>query len=283
MKRKKKQIYVYAKLSNIDLSFVRIGGAGLANCMFMAARAYILSKKNHWTLIDPTWFKISIGPYLRKEKDKRHYYKHFKKQGVSGLKKISLLIFTKKYRKQKTGSNGIVIVEGLENYFKDLLPDYELVYQYFTSIINYNKINTDNIEHDKPIIGIHVRLGDYVQSLRTPITWYEGIINQINDKYNGQCFFHLFSDGTDEELKNLLSIVNVCRVFYGNALADILALSKCNLIIGSDSTFSGWGAFLGQVPVIFPKCHFGNVLVNKERQIILNNSDTIPKSFLNTL
>ena len=37
--------YYYPALSDKDLGWIRIGGPGLANCMFLAANAYISSKE----------------------------------------------------------------------------------------------------------------------------------------------------------------------------------------------------------------------------------------------
>lgn len=40
--------YYYPKLSNRDYGWFRVGGPGLANCMFFAANAYISAcKSNH--------------------------------------------------------------------------------------------------------------------------------------------------------------------------------------------------------------------------------------------
>lgn len=274
------KIYVYPKLSNIDLSVVRIGGPGLANCMFVAARAYIIAQTNHWQLVSPTWFKLSIGPYLRGEKDKRHYLGLFKKQGISGLKKCCLLIFGRKFHKQtNTVKKGVITVNGLGNYFEDLLPHYDLIFSYFIEITRKTILRKICNEDFSRIIGVHIRLGDYIPSLRVPIDWYKNLIDQINQTFPDRFNFFIFSDGTDQELIDLLKKENVSRAFLGNALADIWALSRCKLIIGSDSTFSGWGAFLGQVPIIYPNCHYGNVLINRENQLILKD-DIIPDSFL---
>ena len=275
------KIYVYPKLSNIDWSFMRIGGPGLANCMFVAARAYVIAQTNHWKLINPTWAKISMGPYIRGEKDKRHYFGLFKKYGISGIKKSILLIRSKKYGEREIPEqNGLINVCGLGDYFVGLLPHYNLLYSYFASIINPNIVKTIEKTDFCKVIGLHVRLGDYISSLRTPTSWYKCMIEQINNRYPDRFEFQIFSDGRDDELDELLSISNVSKAFYGNALADIWALSKCRLIIGSDSTFSGWGAFWGQVPIIFPACHFGNVLLNTNKQLVLNENDIIPESFL---
>jgi hypothetical protein len=242
--------------------------------MFVAARAYIIAQTNHWEFVSPTWFKLSIGPYLRGEKDKRHYLGLFVRHGVSGLKKCCLLMFRK-----KSVNKTIITVDGLGNYFEDLLPHYDLIFSYFTEITRKNILKRVSNEDFSRIVGVHIRLGDYVPSLRIPIDWYKNLVDQINLTFPDRFQFFIFSDGTDQELIDLLKTRNVSRAFLGNALADIWALSRCKFIIGSDSTFSGWGAFLGQVPIIYPKCHYGNVLINRENQLILKD-DIIPDSFL---
>ena len=84
----------------------------------------------------------------------------------------------------------------------------------------------------------------------------------------------IFSDGSDAELKDLFDLPNVQRVFFGNAISVIYAISKCCYLIGSDSTFSGWGAFLGQVPCLFYRKHYGRVLKDQSREIVEDNTNT---------
>lgn len=55
--------------------------------MFVAARAYILSRRENAGYISPTWTKLSPGTFLRQEKDKRVYFKIFNELGIRGLKK----------------------------------------------------------------------------------------------------------------------------------------------------------------------------------------------------
>lgn len=69
----------------------------------------------------------------------------------------------------------------------------------------------------------------------------------------------------------ITSMKSVQRVFFGNAIADIFAISKCCYMIGSDSTFSGWGAFLGQVPCLFYRKHYGPVLKDQSKEIVEND------------
>ena len=263
MEKNKIQKYIYPKLPSFcDLYVIRFGGSGLANCLFVAARAYILAKKNNAKYIEPTWLNFTPGPYIRKDKDKRHYCRLFNKIGVRGVKKIAVLCFK---------NNQITKIMGLSSYFADLLDNHTLVKELIDCSVRSSvkdKLSGLNFNN---IIGIHVRLGDYVSSRRISIDWYKAIIEQINKHTNYKFKFWLFSDGTQQELSDLISMNCVERKFFGNALADILALSKTRLIIGSNSTFSGWAAFLGQVPVIFPKKHFGQVLIDENFELVLNN------------
>ena len=74
--------YIYPILSPHDFGWLRISGSGLANCMFVVTRAYLLSCKYQCKLIAPTWRKFSIGPFLRRERDKRIYSDIFKTFGI---------------------------------------------------------------------------------------------------------------------------------------------------------------------------------------------------------
>ena len=60
--------------------------------------------------------------------------------------------------------------------------------------------------------------------------------------------FLLFSDGNDSELAELSSMHFVQRVFVGSAIADIFGISSAKALIGSHSTFTDWGGYLGQIP-----------------------------------
>jgi len=278
------KVFVYPKLpAKYDFRFVRYRGSGLANCLFVAARAFLIAQKNGWYLLNPTWGNISIGPYLRNEKDKRHYWGLFKKAGVSNFSKMFYLSILKRVAFEDAGAvkNGIIIVEGLGNYFEDLLREQENVKIFIISILQ-NKITSkiDNIDFTN-VIGIHLRLGDYIPARRTSINWYNKIVKEIIKSYGNKYRFFVFSDGLDHELAELLSIPKVERVFFGNALSDIIALSRSKFIIGSDSTFSGWAAFLEQAPIIFPRRHFGKVLLNQDDEFIDNGDFEKMKVFLN--
>ena len=269
------QKYFYPALSNRDYGWFRIGGPGLANCMFFAVNAYIsASKSNRVGYIAPTWRKFSIGPILRKERDKRVYDSLFNDIGISGLKKAWLLFTWRIF-----GRKDVEVHKGLRNFFQDLNKDVPLVQEYFNMILKKETVAKVDEQRMKGMIAVHVRLGDYVPEMRVDISWYRGVIESIIKDYPQQKFA-LFSDGSDEELQSLLSIPNVERSFFGNAFADMWAISKCKFVIASDSTFSAWGAFLGQRPIIFCKRQFPPVYDGRIPEAVLGTQTHLPSCFI---
>lgn len=241
-----------------NFHFLRIGGSGLANCLFVYARAILKAKKSGNPIITPTWFNLSIGTYLRKQSDKRHYIGLFSSKGeISGFSKFNIIFLQRK---------SCEMITGLDGYFSPILEDSSYISSYIIGHIQEkHKILVDKFDFTNAV-AVHVRLGDYIQKCRTPLEWYR---DRIQEKKNeGYDKFLLLSDGTEEELNLLLTIPGVERVFFGSAISDIYAISKCSYLLGSDSTFSGWGAYLGQVPCRFYRKHYGPVLKDSSKEIV---------------
>ncbi len=271
--------YIYPKLPAVKhtYSWARIAGNGLANCLFVYARAIALSNRTGAQIIHPTWFNISIGPYLRFQKDKRHYLGLFSRnEEISGIRKFFLLNFYPKSNSLDDQDGGVFYVEGLGNYFEDIIGVNSIVSDYIIAHVRPNllyRIMNFDFSH---CVAVHIRLGDYPQELRTPLIWYKERILEKKQERDYQ--FLIFSDGRDDEIAEILSINGTERANFGCAISDIIAISKCEFLIGSDSTFSGWGAYLGQVPCRFYKKHFGRILTNVCDETVDNNDN---KNWLN--
>lgn len=268
-------MYIYPELPSAGRTypFFRIGGNGLANCLFVYARAISLSYNYGAKIIQPTWFNISIGPYLRRQRDKRHYLGLFSRENeICGIRKVMLLLFGKKLEIIDNDMTGVYYVKGLDHYFEDIRENNTLVSKYIINHVKPNLLSrVDNFDFSH-CVAVHIRLGDYPQNLRTPIKWY--IERILEKKQEGNYRFLIFSDGNDDELAEVLSINGTVRADFGSAIADIIAISKCEYLYGSDSTFSGWGAYLGQVPCRFYRKHFGRVLLNQGDETIDNDDNS---------
>ena len=258
--------YIYPKYSKIDIGFVRFGGVGLGNLLSIFARSVIIATENSYQIIWPTWPSIKVGPWIRREKDKRFYGDLFKSNQsyVTGLKKVKILLCAKKYlitnenvnmKWPELPENGVYEYSAFSMRFKDIISYRELLKEKIIEITRDK--HKKYLEHDfSSEINVHVRLGDFAKpnaeqekrerfNTQLPINWYVKAINDIKSVLGNSVRFNIFSDGSDEELKPILEIPQCSRMFWGSAIADILALSQSKVIIASGSSFSLWARFLG--------------------------------------
>lgn len=275
--------YVYPKLSEKDLGFVRLGGAGLGNILFSYARALVFARDHGCRLIWPTWFSFKFGPILRREMDKRFYHDLFVNRcgAVDGAEKMWLLATKKKVpetEKKRVGQlrETVIVFEGLEGCFDEIRDDSPFVYENLKR--NLKKKNRDALAFDfRDSIGVHIRLGDFArvpeEQVRAgrhdsaiPVIWYADMIRQIRALTGRELKVWVFSDGTEEELKPVLSLPRTRRITFGTSIADIMALSRVPLLIASGSSFSMWARYLGRMNCI---CY-----PNQMKQKILTERDT---------
>jgi len=280
--------YVYPCLApaNKDYGFFRVSGPGLANCMILAAKSYCIAKRLNAQLVEPTWFKFSIGPYLRREKDKRHYFRVFKSSGISGLRKLTILLQKSEYNDDNlsvfaVATNGICRISKMRKLFQDIDPYYTK--EYFDSIItDKTKESVEGTNFEKTV-AVHVRLGDFNAQQRTHIQWFVNMIRKFSS-INPELKYLIFSDGTDEEISQLLAMENVSRASFGRqAISDIYAISKCSIVIASNSTFSAMGAFWGQKPIIFQEREFGAIFPDSPENELVIKDNNLPEAWCNKI
>jgi hypothetical protein len=287
--------YVYPKLSEHDLGFVRLGGAGLGNILFTWARAAVFARDHGCQMIWPTWPSIKIGPYLRREPDKRFYGDLFQNDGtaIDGIKKWYKLATCNRIKESEKESIGLedeTIVEftGFEGCFDTILYEYRFIKDLI--IHNLNPKNALPLQEDySSAMAVHVRLGDFSRVTEKevaegrhdsalPINWYVEIIKQVR-KYAGDTVpVYIFSDGTDEELSPILEMPKVQRKTYGTSIGDILGLSRFPLLIASGSSFSMWARYLGRANCI---CYLNQrkqqILTPEEPQFEIETAGEIPE------
>ena len=78
----------------------------------------------------------------------------------------------------------------------------------------------------------------------------------------------VFSDGDETELASILAIEGVSLLRGATDVDDLLALAQARLLVGSNSTFSRWAAFLGNMPSIWPNTSLREQPTNYETPII---------------
>jgi hypothetical protein len=114
-------------------------------------------------------------------------------------------------------------------------------------------------------IGVHVRRGDYVApsadlrppadqwNAALPIDWYVAACRAVLDRLDGPAAIVVFSDGTPSDLQGFFSAFPDARppAERTSAAADLLALSRCDLLVLSRSSFSMWAAALSSSPYLW--------------------------------
>lgn len=267
-----------------------LGRFGLGHSLLGWARCLIWCRDNHVPMLAPDWRHLRIGPYLRRESDKRAYHRLFNYEGyIRGMQKRAYLLLGKRVHapvRQEirfAGRRPSVIV------FKNSLGKNEL---FFEEIYTRHAEIRDELtrvtrtEHlprhwkDLHFIGIHVRRGDFAaidnidilksgrNNMRLPIGWYLEMLRGVRLQVGSCVPAVVCSDGSHEELQPLLNEAGVTLCTGYSAIHDILLLSKAGLLIASGSEFSMWAAFLGQVPrICYPRQRKARLLTDRRCEL----------------
>lgn len=236
--------------------FVKTGRAGLGNELFPYLRGLERAAELQAEVAMPGWFKLRLGPYIRRERDKREYWRVFRVRSAQelmtrGRAQIRLVVGR---------SSQVEVVNGMTHYFSDLKQRPEWYREQLTLRLRPGATTT---RIPGTYFAVHVRLGDFGRAtttaewktnnnVRTPLAWYQSALSALRATWP-QVPILLASDGSDEELQPLLGHLGVRRSDAKNAIDDIWTLADAAAIIGSKSTFSAWGSFLGNTPLLLPE------------------------------
>lgn len=280
--------YVYPKLSDKDFCCIRIGGLGLGNMLFTYAKAVLYERDHDVKMIWPTWMSIPVGQILRRESNKRFYHDLFQNNigAVSGIRKMWLL-----WTKRKD----IVVMEGMEGEFEPLAgkENSQYLHHHFQTILQERNKKALEFEPGNGIC-MHIRLGDFTRGTEAdlkagtpntsiPINWYIHVIRQIRDAVAEELPVYIFSDGSKEELQDILALPHVQQVTFGTAIGDILAMSKAKLFVASGSTFSRWVRYLGRMNTITYPGQLKQKLLDTREDAFEIEAEQIPEEYLDKI
>lgn len=230
--------------------------AGLANKLFVLARAVVYCAEHGGVLLQPNYFSFKLGPLLRRETDLRTYLGLFEKHPtveIGGMRKAVIWASTKKVFEQSPPPH---LCAGAIRVFRRTCETFDGINGYNELLSSYLQETTRPkwlaaAERVGAVeIGVHVRLGDLTGHSRHPIEWYVDAVEFVRS-IAGPLAVTVFSDGRDSELAPLLAMPGVHVARTGSAISDMLALSRSRFLIGTgSSTFSAWAAYLGQMPAM---------------------------------
>jgi hypothetical protein len=168
----------------------------------------------------------------------------------------------------------VVTFRGMKDFFAPFRDEHALVSRELLRMTRQRHLGALSEPVPAPI-AIHVRRGDFIRRASyentvsnhnslLPLSWYMDALTAVRKKVGTDVPAFVFSDGTEDELRDLLALPAVRRVDYGSGLGDMLGLSRGRLLIASGSTFSMWGSFLGQVPTVWHPGKFLQPLLNDQ-------------------
>ena len=252
--------------------------------LFIWARALVFAHLNGLPLIVSRWSHIKLGPFLRREKHRRVYWGYFKNlYPIHWLRKLFILWtydsvvepeiapLPLDYQDQLRKLYVFCQIPHWSDYFKDIRNHRDYIRSTLYSMLSEPHQNQLS-RLKSPIIGIHVRKGDFrelrphedfakVGLVRTPLSYFIDLINSVRLIHGTTLPVTVFSDGYDHELEELLDMPNVCRSDANSDIVDLLLLSKSKLLIASaGSTFSYWAAFLSDAPVLLHPDHIWSTI-----------------------
>jgi hypothetical protein len=266
-------IYPVLGTDVVDLWFMRVSGYGLGNCFYSYFHAVVLAEKYRAAIIAPPWFSLKMGPLLRGERSKRLYWRMFRPFAgeIHGIKKLRTLL--RSYRKRVIVTVGEsmepVVVRGALNFvvsgkftFCGLHAHRALIRDRLMGTVN-DAAPANHIWGGGSYIAVHIRLGDFAEAaehsvvnttqgnLRIPMIWYMNLTRALRKRYRDKPIY-IFSDGDEKTLRPILD-QGATLYRSGSDMTDLLALAGASILVGSNSTYSRWAAFLGNMPSIWLK------------------------------
>ena len=265
---------IYPSLpAGYDFGVVRIVGAGIGNCLYAYFHAVVMAKEVNCRIIAPTWSSVRVGPLLRGERSLRRYGKMFRAHPdeIRGFMKAARLASLWLGHKRVPNSHRPACLCCLQRV--DDCRGARVHLRRAASPSRYDPQPPARILSAPPAevpkwgagdyAAAHIRLGDFTTAQshslrrsfrdgeRIPLAWYEHAIRRVRASFP-ELPVHIFSDGHARELAGVTAIDGVSLRREPNDVADLLSLAQARLLIGSNSTFARWAAFLGDMPSIWP-------------------------------
>ena len=259
--------------------YPELGRYGLGHSLLAWARCHIWCQAHQATMLGPIWLRPRIGPYLRRERDKREYFKLFNNAGYKGEPLRSWLLLTAKKLAAEslapgetpsvaTGKPQVVVfrnalASNFEKHFHEVRGHGRSLHSALTAITR--PAYRPRPFTDAPFIALHVRLGDFSafdpsqiangqHNRRLPIDWYCEALQALRQALGHDMPATVFSDGDDSELSALLSLPQVRRAPDAESVTHMLEMARARAIISTGSGFSLWSAFFGQMPrITYPR------------------------------
>lgn len=224
---------------------------GLGNVLFQVATAYAYSKKyNKNLIINPKNWNACQGNHVLTYRD--NIFKNFQ-YGIP-TNNINFLSEKEFNYSELDFIEGDVCLNGYfqsEKYFKEVSED-------FIKLLEIPKIDKNLLYHsgENKSVGIHIRRGDYLQYKDVHYVCTTEYFNYFFDKFKDYNI-NVFTDSPDTILKEFPD-KDYKIIKSSSDLKEFALLSQCDILVGSNSTFSWWASMIGKMECYFPDKWFAD-------------------------
>lgn len=259
------------------ITIINLPKAGLANKLLVWANGVVYAKLNNSNFIVTPWYHFSIGPFLRNERSKRFYFGCFNKPsfigGIVALFFAAILNVTKKHNflRNIISYKIFSIVPIYSDFTVNIREHRWIVKEEFFKMLN--PIVQKRLQKKPKIeIGVHIRLGDFkLMNISTPLAFYKKAILKLRESFGSYLAVTIFSDGTDKELYEILSLNGVERATNNQDIDDLVQLSKSEyLVLSQDSSFGYFAAFISNASVICKPSNKNGIVTNEIDEWIID-------------
>jgi len=249
----------------------RIGRAGLGNSLLPWARAELFAARTGARILEPDWTSVRLGPYLRREADKRNYGGYFYTDAhVRGLAKLFVRAVARRVDENELNGNEyagrrplLVRFSGLGSFFTPLLGHAAFIRDRLWQMTREN-LRPRSARRDHRFVAMHVRRGDITRqgftsrelaqvTQYTPLSWFVGMARAVRNCLSTRALpIVVYTDGFPDEVADLTKLPGVQLSPREEAIAALWAMSQASLLFGSGySTFSMWSSYLGGMPTLY--------------------------------
>lgn len=283
--------YALPILPGRDLGLFRIGGAGLANLLLPWIRAVIAARRHGLRLVQPTWPQLYELGHATRLLD-RLYAGVFRAPlgTVHGARRLALLATAPRVPEaalaepQLIPPGSLVTFEGMSG--ETLVGQHRLVRETLLDSVRPRWLAGLPPE-GLGRIGVHVRLGDFqparkgvAVNARMPLGWYVDVLAQLRARLGRGVPVDLYTDGSPGEVAPLVA-AGAHLAGGGPAIRDLLALSRCAVLVASRSSFSIVASYLGQAPTVWPPMtNRGSLFERPGAEVVCDLGDRLPEAFL---
>jgi hypothetical protein len=247
--------------------------AGLGNKLLVWAQCVVFAKNNNCGYSVTGWYHLHLRTLLKiafmREKRHEYYFDPFKTGPFQALEFVRFKASHARLVLQ--ADSGKEMDDASSYYFKDFnrndhfetLRDYRnVISNVFWSTIKKTYIPTGHPNR----ISIHIRRRDFItMGWVTPIDYYKQTLLVIRRHLGFQVQTTIYTDGTKEELDDILKEPNT--IFYQsvNPIYDMLSMSRSELIVlSANSTYGMWAAFLSEAIIIRKREDFAKGYIRSE-------------------